>query len=68
MGALRFGTKQQAGYAISILHSGSFQSGRASTPTGRRLFNRELLKARRAVRRYKITLARPLPDPMEVRR
>lgn len=64
---LNFGSRQATLFSIALLHAGSFRAGRAATPAGRRLYNRELVMARRKIRKYGITLRRPLPDPMEVR-
>lgn len=64
---LEFGSKGRTLYSIAILHSPQFREGRSKTKKGRMLYNRELKKARKKIRQYKIKLNKPLPKRMKLR-
>ncbi len=64
--SLDFSTKEKAQYSLAILHSPTFRFGRGQTPEGQKLFNKELVRARRSARRFKIRILTPLPEKMKV--
>jgi len=63
---LEFGTKKRTLFSIAILHSSRFRKSRSETKAGRRLYNNELMLAKRKVRQYKIKLTKPLPKRLRV--
>lgn len=66
MNQLEFGTKKKTLYSLAILHSGRFREGRMETKEGRKLYNKELMMAKRKIKQYKIDLEEPLPEKMRV--
>lgn len=63
---LETGTRQQTLFSVALLHAPKFRNSRAETTKGKRVYNRELRKVKRAVKRYKINLSKPLPPRFRI--